>query len=165
MPPHLQTQHHLPRQPQPHQQQQQQPQHHHQQVEQQLQLQQSCTAGPEPNSLPDIKLQIGSSLTALALVPGPQGSGLKEVVLWVGLNRKVEFYPTWKPKTELALSDKVRRIPKFAAVDLRRPPSVAPTVHCGHTTCGKHGITQTVLALQACFMLCTASQQQVLGDS
>jgi hypothetical protein len=104
-------------------QQQQQQQHERsvplQQQQQQLLQQQSsgqelpAAAGSSSSSssrFPEIKVawQVGSATSALSVVP--ERSRSDHAVLWVALNRKIEWYPSWEPgtKSEMAVAEKVR---------------------------------------------------------
>jgi hypothetical protein len=120
----LQLQRSLPVQKQ--QQQQQQQQQHERSVplqQQQQQLLQQQSSGQEPlatassgssssssSNFPEIKVawQVGAAVSALSVVP--ERSRRDHAVLWLALNRKIEWYPTWEPgtKSEMAVAEKVR---------------------------------------------------------
>jgi hypothetical protein len=112
----------------PSHQRQQQQQHskpdHSVQLQQQQQLLQQATSLQESQSvlassssggsssssrLPEIKIpwQVGTTLSALSVVP--ERGRPDHAVLWVALNRKIEWHPTWEPgsKSEMAVTDKV----------------------------------------------------------
>jgi hypothetical protein len=88
-----------------------------QQQQQMLQQQSSCQESPAAASggsssssqFPEIKVawQVGSAVSALSVVP--ERSRRDHAVLWVALNRKIEWYPTWEPgtKSEMAVAEKV----------------------------------------------------------
>jgi hypothetical protein len=70
----------------------------------------SSSSSSSSSRLPEIKVpwQVGTTLSALRVVP--ERGRPDHAVLWVALNRKIEWYPTWDPgaKSEMAVADKVR---------------------------------------------------------
>jgi hypothetical protein len=94
----------------PPQQQQQQQQQHLLQQQSSGQGSQAAASSSSSSHFPEIKVawQVGAAVSALSVVP--ERNRRDHAVLWVALNRKIEWYPTWEPgtKSEMAVAEKVR---------------------------------------------------------